>query len=481
MAWLTALTKRVEHREVDLDGVLQAIVDRATAVVQAERGTFYLRDNARNELVSRVAHLPEIREVRLRLGQGVAGWVAEHGRSLRAERHDPRFAQHVDGATGFSTRDLLAVPVKDASGEIVGVLQALNRVEGTFAPQDQAALEELAKEVADLIGHTSLRAQLHRATRQPLAFRFNFVVGDGPEMQALYGRVERAAPRDVTVLIRGETGTGKGLFARAIHFNSPRADGPFVGVDCAALPEQLIENELFGHERGAFTGADRASEGQVAAAEGGTLFLDEVGELSPSVQGKLLRLVQDRAYLQVGGTRSKRANVRFLCATHRDLEEMVRQGLFREDLYYRLKVVELTLPPLRARGHADLDRLIDHFLFEFAMRHKRPAMQVSDAARAGLHGHSWPGNVRELEHAIESAVVLAPTALIRPEDLSLRALFDRDLFSTKLAPLRAVEEAYLRWALSQCGGNQSETARALGIGRNTLARKLREDGESGED
>jgi Nif-specific regulatory protein len=237
-----------------------------------------------------------------------------------------------------------------------------------------------------------------------------------------------------------------------------------VKVDCAALPESLVENELFGHEKGAYTGADRAVEGKVAAARGGTLFLDEIGELPLAVQGKLLRLFQDRTYQRVGSARTETADVRLVCATWRDL---ANSASFRQDLYYRLRVVEIAIPPLRERGHDDLDRLIDHFLFEANRKHGR-AVRLTSAGRARLHGWHWPGNVRELEHVLESAVVLADG------DLGPEA------FSVGNAPptargrtLAEVERAYVAEVLASCGGNRSEAARVLGISRNRLARLTR--------
>ncbi len=254
-------------------------------------------------------------------------------------------------------------------------------------------------------------------------------------------------------------------------------------VDCAALPESLIENELFGHVRGAFTGADSNTEGKVAAADGGTLFLDEIGELSVAVQGKLLRLIQDREFLQVGGTVVKRVSVRFICATHVDLEEAVASGRLRADLYHRLRVVELAVPPLRDRGHVDLDRLVDHFLYEYTRRHGRADLRLTSAARAAMHSYSWPGNVRELERCIESAVVLAPDEGIPANALPIRGAstprrshpVSSDAFVSAPDTLRRVELAYIRHVLALCQGNRSAAAKRLGIGRNTLARKLKID------
>ena len=481
--------------QIDLEDALRRVVDEVVAALGADRGTLYLVDHARRELVSRIAHLPELAEIRLHLGEGVAGTVAATGRTVTLpEAHgEPSFAPRIDVATGYRTRNLAAVAVRGGEGAVIGVLQVLNKRGGPFGADDVLRLEALAAALGTALAHTSLASQLHPASAQPLAYRFNHLVGESAPMRAVFRQVARAAPTDATVLLRGESGTGKEVVARALHVNSPRGQGPLVKVDCAALPATLVENELFGHERGAFTGADRAATGKVAAADGGTLFLDEVGELPLVVQGKLLRLLQDRTFVRVGGAEAQRVDVRFVCATHRDLEAEVRAGRFRADLYYRIKVVQIGLPPLRDRGPADLDRLIDHFFYEHCRRHRRPDLRLAASARAALHRHAWPGNVRELEHCLESAVVLAEGAEVLIADAlssvesEQSQMIDADhfepdfrleiganaRFETPIAPLRAVEQAYLAFVVAQCAGNQSEAARRLGIGRNTLARKLR--------
>ncbi len=475
--------------QVDLEQVLQRVVDEVVDHLDADRGTLYLVDHARGELVSRVAHLPEISEIRLRIGEGVAGWVAQNGRrvSVPEGTTDARFAPRIDQRTGYKTRTLLAVPVRDAGGTIIGVLQVLNKKRGVFVRADAARLEALADEVATVLDSTSLRSQLRADHPRSLEFRFNHIVGESPAMREAFRRTARAARTDATVLVRGESGTGKEVISRAVHVNSPRREKPFVKVDCAALPEQLIENELFGHERGAFTGADRTTDGKVQQADGGTLFLDEVGELPPTVQGKLLRLLQEKTFLRVGGAKPITVDVRFVCATHRDLEADVAAGRFRQDLYYRLRVVQIDIPPLRARGAADLDRLIDHFFFEYTRRHGRPELTLTRAARSVLHAHDWPGNVRELEHCVESAVVLSPGPQVERGHLSIGPITyaelpavatdgagDSDVFVTGVKPLREVEQAYVEHVLALCDGNRSAAARTLEIGRNTLLRKLKD-------
>ena len=478
---LADLEHQIADRQVDLDDVLRRIVDEVTRRLDADRCTLYLVDHARRELISRVAHLPEIAEIRLRIGEGVAGWVAETGETLNVPRgtQDPRFTKRIDQVTGYRTTSLLAAPIVDG-GVVVGVLQVLNkRGGGAFEPSDERTLAEFAERALRVLDATSLRSQLRPGVRLPLSFRFNHIVGESAAMQLVYDRTQRAARTTATVLVRGESGSGKELIARAIHHNSARHEGPFVKVDCAALPEALIENELFGHERGAFTGADRQTEGKVQAAQGGTLFLDEVGELPPQVQSKLLRLLQERTFFRVGGNQPQTADVRFVCATHRDLEGDVETGKFRKDLYYRLRVVEIFLPPLRDRGPADLDRLAEHFLFECARKHHLSEKKFTADARARLHAHRWPGNVRELEHVIESAVVMAPGDEVTADLLPIgppaaATVASGDVFSTPIRSLAEVERDYVAHVLRACGGNRSEAARRLGIGRNTLARKIGE-------
>jgi len=295
----------------------------------------------------------------------------------------------------------------------------------------------------------------------------------------VYERARLAAQTDATVLFRGETGTGKGLFARAIHVNSAREGGPFITVDCTTLPAQLVESSLFGHERGAFTGADRRVLGKIELAEHGTIFLDEIGDLPLELQGKLLRFLQDRAFERVGGQATLRADVRVVCATHRDLRSAVKKGTFREDLYYRVRVVEIELPPLRVRGGDEIERLANHFAALYAKRYARPEPALSPEAIAKLRAHGWPGNVRELEHWVESAIVLAPDGRIDAHHLPLADADPRSSQRPEAGAslplglrLREAERRYAEVVLAAADGNATEAARLLGISRNTLARIL---------
>lgn len=479
-------------QEVNLDAFLHQVVDRVAATMQADRGTLYLIDHARAELFSRAAHLPEIKQIRLKLGQGVAGAVAKSGEvvNIPAAREEQRFNPDIDKITGYRTTSLLAVPLWDDRHEVFGVLQVLNRLGGgRFDDEDQQRLTNIAKEVAQALQATSLYTELKRARarpEQPVGYFFNKVIGESPPMKAIYKVVQKAAQTDATVLLRGESGTGKELFARAVHVNSRRRDKPFVKVDCAALPGSLIENELFGHERGAFTGAEQRQMGKFEVASGGTVFIDELGELPLPVQGKLLRVLQDREFERVGGTQTVQVDVRIVAATHRDLAQMVREGKFREDLYYRIKVVELVLPALRDRGPEDLERIARHFIATATRKHHLGhEPKLSQSALDRLKAWSWPGNVRELENCIESAVVLCDGEIL-PEHLPLpetsrlppppASIAHASMEGATVLPLAEIERRHILAVLDRAQGNRTQAAKWLGIGRNTLSRKLKEYG-----
>jgi transcriptional regulator with GAF, ATPase, and Fis domain len=301
------------------------------------------------------------------------------------------------------------------------------------------------------------------------------MAGEGPRMQEILKVIAKAAPSNATVLIQGESGTGKELAARAIHNNSGRAAKPFVAINCATLQENLLESELFGHEKGAFTGAVIQKRGKIELAEGGTLFLDEIGEMPPLVQSKLLRVLQEREYERLGGTRTLRADIRVLAATNRDLMQAVRAGGFRQDLYYRLNVVTITLPPLRERRE-DIPLLANTFASRFAGRAGRAIQGISPAARACLVQYDWPGNIRELENAIERAVVLGSSGLIEPDDLPeaiLEAAPSQSSAAGYHELVRDGKRKIIQGALERGGGSQLEAARQLGLNPTYLSRLMR--------
>jgi Nif-specific regulatory protein len=471
------------QREVDLDELLSQLVHEIAEALHADRGTIYLVDREAGELFSKAAHLPEIEQIRLKLGQGVAGSVAASGQpiNLQSTRGDRRFFRDVDRQTGYRTKSVLAAPLVDRDGHVIGVVQVLNAKRGAFSTADEEDLKRLAAEAALAIESTSLYALVRPRKAGgtpplPVRYRYNRVVGESAAMQRVYQTMKKAAATDATVLVRGESGTGKELIARAIHFNSARQNGPLVKVDCTTIPPTLMENELFGHERGAYTGADARARGKCEAADGGTLFIDEIGELPLPLQSKILRFLQDREFERVGGTRTLTADTRVVAATHRDLEQMVARGQFREDLYYRVKVVQLTLPPLRERGAEDIARLADHFLDLYRRKHGKPLLRFGTAALAKLTAHRWPGNIRELEHCVESAVVLCDGSEIAPAQLALATASgpgDGDGGGFRPRPLAEVEREHVLRTMATVEDNRTRAAELLGIGRNTLHRKLK--------
>ena len=315
-----------------------------------------------------------------------------------------------------------------------------------------------------------LQADHNRLMAQSAAF--DELIGESKPMQELKSKIVRVARASGCVLIRGESGCGKELVARAIHRVSPRSDRLMLSVNCAALPRDLMESQLFGHRRGAFTGADSDHVGWFQQADSGTLFLDEIGELTLEGQAKLLRILEGHPFLPVGATREVSVDVRVIAATNRDLRDFVRDGRFREDLYYRLSVFELHVPPLRERGE-DIGRFVDHFFQHFSRQHGRPQLRLSDAARAKLLAYQWPGNVRQLRNVIDSGVVMAEGGEVLPTDLGLRDVASGGLESLRLDYW---ERKLIQEALNRTAGNIPEAAQVLGIGRATLYRKVDEYG-----
>jgi DNA-binding NtrC family response regulator len=348
-------------------------------------------------------------------------------------------------------------------------------------PYDNEEVRALVRRVRETLALRSENVRL----REELSTGFGEMIGEASAMREVWRVIRRAAPTDATVLIAGESGTGKELAARAVHAASRRTAGPFVALNCSALPAELIESEMFGHVRGAFTGAERDREGLFHAARGGTLFLDEVGDLAPAAQPRLLRVLEQRTITRVGSTREEEVDARIIAATNQPLDTLVAEGGFREDLLYRLRVITLSMPPLRER-RGDIIPLAVHFIAEFGKRHGWPVTGLTEAARRSLLAHDWPGNVRELRNAIERAVVLVEGDTVDAADLpvSLRAT------SAPLAPAEAViadlpfteardrasqafERAFLSAALERYGGNVSATARAIGLHRQSLQKMMR--------
>jgi DNA-binding NtrC family response regulator len=368
-----------------------------------------------------------------------------------------------------------------AFGDVAGAMQAIERGAYDYVSKP-FRVEELKLTVRRALERRHLAQASRRAASDDDEARIEEIVGKSPAMLDVYKLVARVAPTGATVLVVGESGTGKELVARAIHTHSPRAQGPFVPVNCTALTESLLESELFGHAKGAFTGAAQAKRGLFEEAHSGTLFLDEIGDMGQKMQAQLLRALQDGEIRRVGGTEAVKTDVRVVCATNRDLEAEVRAGRFREDLFFRINVVTLKLPPLHERP-GDISILVDHFLRKLARRESRGQVGIAKEALRMLDRYTWPGNVRELENAIERALTLAKGGMILPSDLPTEVLGASSGApapeGSALAPLchdrptlAELERRYIELVLRETGGNKKRAAEILGIDRRTLYRTL---------
>jgi len=412
--------------------------------------------------------IPEDAANQVQLSERLTELVCRQGRAVWIDNQKVGAAS--DSLQHFA--DAICVPLMHQA-TLRGALHIYREIDG-FSQDDFQFVVSVANILVVALARarreTNLAVDLQRLAQQSPGY--DEMVGQSPPMLELKGRIDRLARATGCVLIRGESGTGKELVARAIQRRSPRADQPMLSVNCAAIPADLIESQLFGHKAGAFTSADRDHIGYFQQADLGTLFLDEVGELPLEGQAKLLRILEGHPFLPVGSSKEVTVDVRVLAATNQDLETYVRQKRFREDLYYRLSVFELEVPPLRERGE-DIAMLIDAFLAHYRLQHGRPMLELAPAARQKLLGYHWPGNVRQLRNVIDSAVVLAAGGQIEPDDLGLRDTTGEAPLSFNL---EETERRLIGEAMQRTGGNVVEAAKLLGIGRATLYRKLDEYG-----
>ena len=491
----------------ELDHLLALVVAWCGEALDAEGTSVLLLDPAGREL-----HFPHaastapgvaerLAELRFPADRGIAGAALRENRSIRIDdaQTDPRFNPAIDRETGFTTRALLCAPLRGGQGP-VGVLQVVNpRGRDCFTDDDLRFLETLAGSIGIALENArlyeELRASEGRLREQVVALRRDLADRDGrgellgaaPAMREVFRLMDSAAASPIAVLIEGETGTGKELVARGIHRTSARADAPFIAVNCAALSETLLESELFGHRKGAFTGAIQDRRGVFEAAHGGTIFLDEIGEMPSPMQAKLLRVLQEGEITPVGDTRPRRVDVRVIAATNRDLAAEIAAGRFRADLFYRLAAFPIAVPPLRARRD-DVPLLVEHFLRTSASHHAKPVPPLDPATIDLLVRFDWPGNVRELRNEIDRAMALVgPGAPITPELLSPK-LTTRASDATHAAvpsaatpqPLReartAFEIRYVADVLRRHGGNVSRAAATLGISRVALQKKMKQFG-----
>lgn len=468
--------------EHDIDALLENMMDIIIELTGAEKGFLLLADK-NHEMQVRVARAMD----RATLGDGSQLYSDSIVRAVIETREPLIVSDALQDANfsgshsvvNFRLCSVLCAPLL-YQGELLGLIYVGNdNVVNLFDQRHKDAVTIFSAH-ASLIIRNALMLQDARDDNRALKERletihFGSVIGASDAMQALYRHIERIAPTDISVLIDGETGTGKELIAREIHERSHRASGPFVSINCGAIPESLLESELFGHVRGAFTGANQARIGRFQAANGGTLFLDEIGEMPLHLQVKILRALQERVVTRVGDHRDEAVNIRVLAATNRDLSLQIKEGHFREDLYYRLNVMQITLPPLRERGEDILliaQFLLDRYVQEYGVAQRR----FSAEAKQAMLRYAWPGNIRELDNHIKKAVVLSESASLTPQDLALS-----DVEQTPIVPLQEARDAwqrdYVRDVVERCAGNRTQAAKELGVDPRTIYRYLKEDEE----
>ena len=446
-------------------------------VIPAERGAILLCDDSAAEVSSPVAwDRVSGPDQPVHVSRSLVRRVITDGIAI-LDNEGRNIEPHSDGQAA-AVRSLLCVPLVVAD-RVSGImyLDSANP-NAAFTKDDLQLLAAIAGLAAIAIENARQFERLgseNQRLRAEISLQHD-MVGHSPRMHQVYQFIEKVAPSDSTVLIHGESGTGKELAARAIHKNSPRKDQPFMALNCAALTETLLESELFGHEKGSFTSAICQKKGLLEVAEGGSVFLDEVGELSLTLQAKLLRVLQEREFVRVGGTRSIKLNVRFLAATNKDLQKAVAGGGFRADLFHRLNVISFTLPPLRDHGD-DIPLLAEYFAARYAKRCNRDVKGISAEARACLAQYDWPGNIRELENAMERAVVIGSSSFILPEDLP-ETLLESSPASTVASAgyhdaVRNLKKQLILSAFEQGGGSITEAAKALGLNSNYLHRLIR--------
>jgi Nif-specific regulatory protein len=477
---------------LDLEETLRSIFKSLDTHLKLRRGTIALFDPESETINIKVAHGLSSMSKSLgsyRIGEGITGLVVQSGQAIVVPdiSKDPRFLHRTGPRKATSGRRIafFCVPIK-LEGRTIGAL-SVDRQAGRNDDFETnlRLLNVIATMVAQAVKLNKLvesdRRQLREENlrlRQELKSQFNIhnMVGTSNAMQEVYRLIEQVAESNATVLIRGESGTGKDLVAHAIHYNSLRADRPFVKVNCTALPDTLLESELFGHEKGAFTGAAERKLGRFERANGGSIFLDEIGDFPLDLQVKLLRVIQFREFERVGGTETIKANVRIVVATHKNLEELIKEGLFREDLYYRVNVFPIYMPPLRERKD-DIMLLADHFLEKLAAENNKDISRISTPAIEMLTRYHWPGNIRELENCIERAVLLCDGDVIRsehlPPSLQMVRKTDRATGRSLTEIIANKERELIVDALKKCGGQQRRTARELGITERMLGYKLR--------
>jgi Nif-specific regulatory protein len=468
----------------DINTALKHILKAVTHSVNSEAASLMLINPSTKNLYFKTSsgNVSVLKNLSLKMGEGIAGWVALNRKSLIVNnvKDDPRHKQDVDKMTGFLTRSIIAAPV-EYQGQILGTLEVLNpKSKPQFDNTDLVLVEALASQVAIAIRYCDSYSKLNEENIElkKVINLENSIIGQSKAIRGVIQLAEKIAPFEVTVLLTGESGTGKELVAQLIHERSLRKGKPFIAVNCSALPENLIESELFGHERGAFTGAVTKRKGKFEIASGGTLFLDEIGDMGLSVQSKLLRVLETGIIERIGSDQLIGTDIRIIAATNRNLRQLLDEQKFREDLYYRLHEMHIEIPPLRER-RTDIPILANHFLHLFSNLFQKNVKGISEEVLNLFMNHNWPGNIRELRNVIKSSVVLADDPVISlgnlPEEIR-SSKPQQGFLSKEIGSLEEVEKQHIIKLLRENEWNKKKTALQLNISRPTLDVKIKQYG-----
>ncbi len=476
------------NRSQDTDSLLLQMAETSTRWIPSERATIFLWDRSAKQLVGKPALGVEGGELRIADDSGLVGQVVQTATPGRVDvgvaAEQAQVDRRTDKQLNFQTRSLLCVPLVNEAGQCLGAFELINKIGGDFSDQDQQSLEQLAKHAAIAIANRTrvdrlVTTQKTAATEAASSVQFR---GSCDPIRSLKKTILRVAPTELSVLLLGENGTGKEVAAQLLHFSSERRDEVLIAVNCAAIPENLLESELFGHEKGAFTDAQQTRQGKFELASLGTIFLDEIGDMSLAGQAKLLRVLEEKTIVRVGGSQTIPTNSRVVAATNQNLAELVRQRKFREDLFFRLNVVTLEIPPLRIRGN-DILELAQFFMETFSVQARRNVPTLSLAVQKKLLSHPWPGNVRELRNMMERLVFLTSEDRIEVEDLSFITSPSREANTLDLElPLndatRLFQIQYITQQIQQSHGSMTLAAQRMGLHRTNLYRKMKQLGLS---
>jgi Nif-specific regulatory protein len=472
---------------VNIESLLTKILESATRLTGGEASSILLVNNEDKKLYFEIAlgsKGSDVKKFTVNMGEGIAGWVALHNTSIIVNdvENDKRHRIDISKQIGYASKTMLAVPMR-LKDECIGVIEIINKIDGRNFTQDDLEWLEIFANQAALALHSAQTFEKAVGEIQLLQDQLNTdqgyhtLIAKSPAILEKLEIVSRVAKTDSSVLILGESGVGKELFAEQIHLQSARSKEAFVRINCAALPEGLLESELFGHVKGAFTSAIQTRKGRFELADGGTIFLDEIGDLPLKLQAKLLRVIQQKTFEKVGSDISVTVNVRILAATNKDIEDLVEKGEFRSDLYYRLNVLPLYIPPLRQRPE-DIPELAQFFLKKFNREIKKSFTGFSDSAMETMLSYSWPGNIRELENCIERACVIGSDSVIQADDLLLKysnaAVTENNSDRNLKTALNLFKSRYIKKILEENDWNQTETAKALDIQRTYLSRLIKE-------